>query len=230
MNYNECMVVPPDLQEKLQLAPPDEILLWVWNTFGELAVSSSSFQSQSVVLLYLIGKFVPKMPVYFLETGFHFPETLAFRDELTEKWGLNVVNITPEDYITKENLSELRLLDPDYCCLHAKVSPLQRALHGKQAWVTGIRRDQTSNRRDTPVITEQSGGLLKVAPLASWSRTDLRAYITENNLPAHPLEHKGYRSIGCEPCTVPVVNEYDERSGRWVSYSKTECGLHTLSI
>ncbi len=229
MNYNECMV-PPDLQEKLQLAPPDEILLWVWNTFGELAVSSSSFQSQSVVLLYLIGKFVPKMPVYFLETGFHFPETLAFRDELTEKWGLNVVNITPEDYITKENLSELRLLDPDYCCLHAKISPLQRALHGKQAWVTGIRRDQTSNRRDTPIITEQSGGLLKVAPLASWNRTDLRAYITEHNLPAHPLEHKGYRSIGCEPCTVPVVNEYDERSGRWVSYSKTECGLHTLSI
>jgi phosphoadenosine phosphosulfate reductase len=168
------------------------------------------------------------MPVLFLDTGFHFSETLAFRDEITKEWGINLINITPEDYITKENLSELRRIDPDYCCLHAKVSPLQRALHDKKAWVTGIRRDQTTARQDTPVISEQSGGLLKIAPLASWSRADVSAYISEHNLPVHPLEHQGYRSIGCAPCTVPVVNEYDERSGRWVTYSKTECGLHTL--
>ncbi len=222
------MLALDDLNQKFQLAPPEEILRWAWNTFGELAVSSSSFQSQSVALLHLIGRVVPEMPVLFLETGFHFPETLAFRDEIRKAWGINLVNITPEAYITKENLSELRRVDPDFCCLHAKVSPLQRALDGKKAWVTGIRRDQTLFRQNTPVVSEQTGGLLKLAPLANWSRAELLAYISDHHLPVHPLEQKGYRSIGCAPCTAPVVNEFDERSGRWVNHAKTECGLHTL--
>lgn len=219
-----------DLNTRFAKATPEDILRWSWDTFGELAVTTSSFQSQSVALLYMISRVVQQMPVLFIDTGFHFPETLAFRDELTLRWGLNLVNVVPEAYITRENLNELRSMDPDYCCLHAKVAPLQRALNGKKAWITGIRRDQTFHRQTIPVISETSGGMLKVMPLAAWSREEIKAYVTAHNLPAHPLKNAGYLSIGCAPCTVPVVNEYDERSGRWVSYAKTECGLHTTMI
>lgn len=207
---------------------PEEVLVWCWNTFGDLAVTTSSFQSQSVALLHMIGQVVPKMPVLFVDTGFHFPETLAFRDELIARWGLNLVNIGPEEYITLESLSELRSVDPDYCCLHAKVAPLQRALDGKKAWITGIRRDQTFARQNIPIFAETTGNMLKVMPLATWSREQVQEYIRRHDLPAHPLKNAGYLSIGCAPCTVPVVNEYDERSGRWVSHAKNECGLHTV--
>jgi len=219
-----------ELNLQFALASPAEILTWARQTFGEMAVASSSFQTQSLVLLHLIHLYTPKMPVLFLDTGFHFPETLAYRDEITQRWGLNLVNIMPEPYITRDNLSELRLIDPDYCCLHAKVAPLQRALADKKVWVTGIRRDQTLNRKKIPIVSESSGGLLKVMPLANWSGEQIKAYIQTHRFPAHPLKDAGYLSIGCAPCTVPVANEYDERSGRWISHTKTECGLHTLPI
>ncbi|HNB51848.1 MAG TPA: phosphoadenylyl-sulfate reductase [Anaerolineales bacterium] len=219
-----------DLNTRFATATPEDILRWCWDTFGELAVTTSSFQSQSVALLYMISQVVPHLPVLFIDTGFHFAETLAFRDELTHNWGLKLVNVVPEEYITRENLSELREMDPDYCCLHAKVAPLQRALNGKKAWITGIRRDQTFTRQHISIFAETSGGMLKVMPLATWSREEIKAYILAHNLPAHPLKNAGYLSIGCAPCTVPVVNEYDERSGRWVSYAKTECGLHTTMV
>ncbi|NUM48678.1 MAG: phosphoadenylyl-sulfate reductase [Anaerolineales bacterium] len=218
------------LNKRFAEAKPEEILLWCWESFGELAVTTSSFQSQSVALLYMISQVVPKMPVLFLDTGFHFPETLAFRDALTEQWGLKLVNIRPEAFITQENLTELRSIDPDYCCLHAKVAPLQRALADKKAWVTGIRREQTFQRQNIPCFMETTGGMLKVMPLASWTQAQLSNYIQTNHLPAHPLKNAGYLSIGCAPCTIPVVNEYDERSGRWSTYTKTECGLHTTML
>ncbi|GAB4581869.1 MAG: phosphoadenylyl-sulfate reductase [Anaerolineales bacterium] len=218
------------LNEQFSQATPEEILLWCWDTFGALAVATSSFQSQSVALLFMISQTAPEMPVLFLDTGFHFPETLAFRNDLTERWGLNLINVKPEAYITPANLTELRLIDPDYCCLHAKVAPLQRALEGKKAWVTGIRRDQTSARKAIPLFSETSGGMLKVMPLAQWSRDQVKSYLQMHQLPEHPLKNAGYLSIGCAPCTVPVVNEFDERSGRWIAHAKTECGLHTLPI
>jgi len=224
------MVSAEDLNTQFAQKHPEDILDWCWKTYGVLAVTSSSFQSQSVVLLHLISQATPKMPVLFLDTGFHFPETLAFRDQLANLWGLNLVNVEPEPYITTQNLIELRRTDPDYCCLHAKVAPLQRALSGKKVWVTGIRRDQTFQRKNIPIFSETLGGILKVMPLAAWSSDDIKAYILEHNLPQHPLKDAGYLSIGCAPCTVPVVNEYDERSGRWISHAKTECGLHTMPI
>jgi phosphoadenosine phosphosulfate reductase len=219
-----------ELNAQYAQASPEEILRWCWEAFRKLAVTTSSFQSQSVALLHMISRVVPHLPVLFLDTGFHFPETLAFRDDLTQRWGLNLVNVQPEAFITPENLTELRQLDPDYCCLHAKVAPLQRALSDKKAWITGIRRDQTFDRQSIPIFSETTGGLLKVMPLASWSREEVTAYILTHDLPAHPLKNAGYLSIGCAPCTAPVVNKYDERSGRWVSHAKTECGLHTMMV
>lgn len=216
------------LNDRFATASPEEVLAWCWDEFNNLAVTTSSFQSQSVALLYMISQVVPEMPVLFLDTGFHFPETLAFRDALTARWGLNLINVRPEEYITLENLSELRIVDPDYCCLHAKVAPLQRALEGKKAWITGIRRDQTFERKHISIFAETSGGLLKVMPMATWSREQVQEYIRAYNLPAHPLKNAGFLSIGCAPCTVAVVDEYDERSGRWVSHAKNECGLHTV--
>lgn len=211
------------LNPQLETLHPKDILLWAWETFQPRIVMTSSFQSQSVPLLHLIATHVPQMPVLFLDTGFHFEETLAFRDQLIREFGLNVQVIRSEEKRAGEPLYKR---DPDLCCYIHKVKPLQRALQGMDAWVSGIRRDQTPQRANTPVIARQPNGLYKVCPMVRWTRREVWQYIHDHNLPVHPLLEQGYLSIGCAPCTRPAVPGEDERAGRWAGHQKTECGLH----
>jgi phosphoadenosine phosphosulfate reductase len=220
------------LNEQIENLSAEEILLWTWETFGTDAIASSSFQTQSTPLLHMISQVCPKLPIIFIDTGFHFPETLVFRDQLQARYDLNVQIVHPE--IEKSQLFEkhgegLYRRDPELCCYINKVKPMKRALAGKRAWITGIRRDQTEHRENLSVFEMQDSGILKVHPLISWAKRDLWKYIETHDLPTHPLFSKGYQSIGCAPCTRPVIPGEDERSGRWAEIGKTECGLHTMN-
>jgi phosphoadenosine phosphosulfate reductase len=216
------------LNQRLEARTPQEILEWAWDSYGPNVAATSSFQSQSVPLLHMIAEVTPEMPVFFLDTGFHFPETLAFRDQLVKEWGLNVRVIKPDighDGFQRQ-YGDLYRTDPDMCCYINKVEPLRKARRELRGWISGIRRDQTEQRRDTPVIAPVSDGQVKICPMVRWTRRDVWQYISRHHLPTHPLMKEGYLSIGCAPCTRPVGEGEDERSGRWAGQNKTECGLH----
>lgn len=217
-----------ELNARLEGDTPESILMWAWETFGRNVAATSSFQSQSVPLLHIISQVVPDLPILFIDTGFHFPETLTFRDRLTQELGLNVKTLQSEPGQENFKLSqgELYHTNPDLCCFFNKVKPLQNAKRDLQAWVTGIRRDQTEDRAETPIIGIGQDGLYKICPMATWSQRDIWTYIDEHNLPAHPLLAQGYLSIGCAPCTRPVNDGEGIRDGRWAGQSKRECGLH----
>jgi len=206
-----------------------EILRWAWDNYGSEVAVSSSFQTQSVPLLHLIAQVCPAMPIIFLDTGFHFPETLTFRDELQERYQLNIRVVYPS--IDKGSLFRqygegLYRRDPDLCCYINKVEPMQRIINDYQAWVSGVRRDQTAHRASLNVFEQQANDLLRIHPMLDWTKKEVWRYIDEYQLPQHPLFSQGYSSIGCEPCTRPIHSEADERSGRWGGTRKTECGLH----
>lgn len=199
---------------------------------GELA-TVSSFGAESAVLLHIVAQVDPALPVLFLETGKHFPETLAYRDELAARLGLtNIVNLQPDpELLAKRDESGLRWsYDPDGCCEIRKVLPLAAALAGFDATLTGRKAFQSATRANLPrfeVDTSDAQGRLKINPLIDWSAEDLAAYIAEHDLPPHPLVEQGYPSIGCSPCTHKVAPGEDPRSGRWKGWDKTECGIHT---
>ncbi len=218
-----------DLNKRFEQTSAAEILAWAWRTFQPYIAVSSSFQTQSVPLLHLISQVCPEMLVIFLDTGFHFPETLAFRDELQARFQLNLIVVRPA--IEKRQLvarygEGLYRRDPDLCCYINKVEPMKRVTAGLYAWVSGLRRDQNGLRQSLPILEMESTGLLKIHPLLNWSKSQLWAYIDRHQLPLHPLFEKGYPSIGCAPCTRPVFSGEDERAGRWAGQTKAECGLH----
>lgn len=190
---------------------------------------SSSFQGQSLPLLHIVSRVAPRIPVIFLDTGFHFPETLAFRDRLVREWGLNlrVVRRTPEAGEDPRRYARLHAVDPDLCCRLNKVEPMQRALAGQTAWLSGIRRDQSPARASVRVVETAADGLVRVHPMAAWTAADVWRYVHQHALPDHPLVARGYLSVGCAPCTTPVQLGGSERDGRWAGRQKTECGLHT---
>ena len=192
----------------------------------------SSFGAESAVLLHLLADIDRNVPVLFLETGKHFAETLAYRDELAARLGLtNVINLTPDaDALAKRDETGLRWsYDPDGCCEIRKVQPLAKALAGFDATFTGRKGFQNAARAGLPRfeidLTDQAGRL-KVNPLADWSSDQIASYFTATGLPAHPLVAQGYPSIGCSPCTTMVAPGEDPRSGRWKGWDKTECGIH----
>lgn len=198
---------------------------------GRLAVVSS-FGAESAVLLHLIASIDPSVPVLFLETGKHFPETLAYRDELVARLGLTgLVNLTPDaEELAKRDESGLRWsYDPDGCCDIRKVKPLAKALAHFDATITGRKGFQSATRAGLPrfEIDETDGaGRLKINPLADWSADQIASYFEATGLPAHPLVAEGYPSIGCSPCTSKVAAGEDPRAGRWRGWDKTECGIH----
>jgi phosphoadenosine phosphosulfate reductase len=219
-----------NLNARFETTSPEEIIAWAAEHFMPAIAATSSFQTQSVALLHLVSRVRPDLPVIFLDTGYHFPETLAYRDQLVERFGLTLrvvrASLTHADSVRKYGHALYRR-DPDLCCYINKVEPMQRALHGLAAWITGIRRDQTATRASVQPVELLPDGRVKVNPLITWTRQDLWAYIHQHDLPAHPLFSQGYLSVGCAPCTAPVTDGADERSGRWVGTGKTECGLHT---
>ncbi len=190
--------------------------------------STSSFQTQSVPLLHIISQLEVPIPVFFIDTGFHFPETYAFRDELVERFGLKVLNLASKIPKIRQMGADEHFLyasNPDYCCHINKVEPLDTALERYDVWVAGLRRDQTNFRKQLDEVVVQPSGQLKFHPMLEWTGKMVYAYIREHNLPKHPLDLKGYVSIGCQPCTVCPSDELD-RNGRWFGSQKTECGIH----
>lgn len=198
---------------------------------GDVAVVSS-FGAESAVLLHLVAQVDPSIPVLFLETGKHFPETLAYRDQLAARLGLtNIVNLTPDaEELSRQDENGLRWsYDPDGCCEIRKVKPLAKALAGYDASITGRKAFQSSTRAHLPrfeIDGSDAQGRLKINPLIDWSSEDVAAYIAEHDLPPHPLVAEGYPSIGCSPCTSKVAAGEDPRAGRWRGWDKTECGIH----
>ena len=202
--------------------------LFADDMLGDAAIVSS-FGAESAVLLHLIGGICPDIPVLFLETGKHFPETLAYRDLLVQKIGLtNLQNIKPGPALLQQkDESGLRWsYDPDGCCDIRKVIPLRAALAGYDAQFSGRKAFQSATRANLPRF-EISDGRLKVNPLIDWDKDRIDAYIAEHDLPPHPLVAQGYPSIGCGPCTGKVAPGEDPRSGRWKGWDKVECGIHT---
>ena len=191
--------------------------------------ASSSFQTHSLPMLHILGRSVADLPVYFIQTGFHFPETLAFRDKVAKEFDLTLKNI--ESHVPKSQQRNAQgnlyfTSDPDYCCFLNKTQPMQPLLAQFDVWVNGVRADQNANRKNLNSIENTPQGGMRYHPMLDWSRKEIWEYITEMNLPRHPLDNQGYMSIGCEPCTLkPTLGE--ERDGRWLGQSKTECGLHT---
>ena len=218
------------LSEDMEGWTPEEILRWAIGEFAPSIAMSSSFQTQSLPLLHMTRRILPEIRVFFLDTGYHFWDSLMFRERLTREWDLNVVNLTRDptwEVFRRRFGRELPLVDPNLCCFIHKVQPMQKALQGVRAWITGIRRDQTSTRARAHILEVQVDGLIKVNPLLNWNRTHIAAYAMLYELPEHPLLEKGYASIGCAPCTRPIREGEDERAGRWAGVGKTECGLHT---
>ncbi len=216
------------INERLAARPPEAILRWATETFGPDVVASSSFQTQSVPLLHMISRACPGLPVLFLDTGFHFPETISFRDQLVKAFGirLRVLQCRIARDAFMRCYGTLYRSDPDLCCYLNRVEPLARALAGQQAWIAGIRRDQTRVRRETRILELGGDRIYKISPLAAWTGVDVDDYIRRHGLPVHPLTHQGYASIGCKPCTRAVAADVDPRAGRWADTIKTECGIH----
>ena len=192
--------------------------------------TTSSFQTHSMVLLHILSNIDKSIPVYFIHTGYHFPETLAYRDIITKRFELNLINVfSTTSKINQRDVNQ-RLLyasDPDLCCHLNKVAPLEPILAAHDIWINGVRADQGAVRKSFEIEQKAKFGTIRFHPMLNWNGKMIYDYIRENNIPKHPLEEKGYFSIGCEPCTRKVEVEEGGRGGRWFGLKKSECGLNT---
>ncbi|MBI3166070.1 MAG: phosphoadenylyl-sulfate reductase [Chloroflexi bacterium] len=218
------------LSQEFETKTPQEIVQWAVGEYSPNLAMSSSFQTQSMPLLHIVSQTGRDVTVFFLDTGYHFWETLMFREQIALEWNLNVFDLRRDprwDVFVLQNIRKLPVDDPNLCCYLHKVQPMQKGLQGVKAWISGIRRDQTETRAHAKILELQDDGLLKVNPLLNWKKTDVENYMKDHALPSHPLLEKGYRSVGCAPCTIAIGADDDERAGRWAGRGKTECGLHT---
>jgi phosphoadenosine phosphosulfate reductase len=204
-----------------------EILGWAHDEFGSRLVVASSMAD--TVLIHLAEQVAPGIDVIFLDTGYHFVETIGTRDAVKLVHNVNVINVTPEQTVAEQDAAwgnDLFARNPDQCCALRKVAPLGRALEPYAAWATGLRRADSPERAATPVVSwDAKRKLIRVAPIAAWTDADVARYIELNSLMINPLLEDGYTSIGCEPCTSRASQD-DPRAGRWAGYAKTECGIH----
>ncbi len=213
---------------ELELAPAENIIEWAVATFGERFCVTSSMGD--AVLAHLATKVAPGLDVVFLDTGYHFAETIGTRDAVEATLPVNLITITPVQSVAEQDATygkDLYKTDPDLCCKLRKVEPLADSLAGYDAWATGLRRAETHDRVIAPVVGwDARKGKVKVSPLARWSDEQFESYIVENGVLVNPLIYDNYPSIGCWPCTRRVAPGDDARSGRWAGTTKTECGLH----
>ncbi|MGQ9847341.1 MAG: phosphoadenylyl-sulfate reductase [Bacteroidales bacterium] len=192
--------------------------------------ATSSFQTQSVVLLHIISRIDNTIPIYFINTGYLFPETITYKDELVRLLNLNVIDLKPQVPKILQRDSRGNLLfatDPDFCCYLNKIQPLDSVLADYDVWINGVRADQSKVRAELFEEDFAPHNVIRFHPLLDWTKQMIYQYIREHNLPRHPLDEKGYVSIGCEPCTAKISLDDDERAGRWKGMKKKECGLHT---
>ena len=207
------------ISERFETAPASAVIRWAVETFGGSMALAASFED--IVLIDLATKVAPGIEVIFLDTEAHFPETLSFVEEVRARYGLNLTVTKPSPDAGAHPCGT------EQCCQFRKVEPLRRALAGRRAWLTSLKRTDGPTRADAPIVSwDASFGLVKVNPLATWTDDDIASYLADHGLPVHPLVPKGYRSIGCAPTTRPVAQGEDPRAGRWSGLDKSECGLH----
>ncbi|MBK0868262.1 MAG: phosphoadenylyl-sulfate reductase [Saccharopolyspora sp.] len=224
----ELRALVDEAAPRLAEASAEQALRWAAETFGDGLIVASNMQD--ALLVDLAAKAKPGVDVLFLETGYHFAETLGTRDAVQQIYDVNIVNAQAEQSVAEQDATEgpkLHDRDPGRCCFLRKVVPLRNTLARYEAWVTGVRRVEAPTRANTPIVTwDDRNNIVKINPIAAWSDADVDAYIAEHGVLVNPLVPAGYPSIGCAPCTAKPAPGADPRSGRWAGSSKTECGLH----
>lgn len=234
------LIPTPELLEELrqksaelESASPQEILAWASQRFAPRFTMATAFGPEGMVILHMLSEVAPKTPVFNLDTGYQFKETLELRDKVAERYGIEVELKRPDTTVEefeRQNGGPLYKTNPDRCCFVRKVQVLEKAVLGMHAWASAIRRDQSPDRANAPIVGwDKKFGLAKISPLANWTKKQVWSFISEHNVPYNPLHDEGYTSIGCWPCTRAVMIGEDERAGRWSGFAKTECGLHSLS-
>jgi phosphoadenosine phosphosulfate reductase len=236
----------PSLQDRDELrrkadefegAPLRDILAWAWDTYGERAAIGTSFQGAGLVAMHTAYANGFRFPVFTIDTGLLFPETLALKSEIEQRLGITIESLHPEQTVEQQDAElgpELWKSKPDLCCSLRKVIPLQKKLATLDVWITGLRRQQNETRESTRIVelyhfdVLRDRYIIKMNPMAGWTRDEVQSYIQKHNLPVNALAAQGYRSIGCQPCTRPVAEGESERAGRWTGFDKSECGIHTF--
>jgi phosphoadenosine phosphosulfate reductase len=225
------------LNERFAEAPTEEVLSWAWERFGARAAIGTSFQGAGLAMMHLAMKAGLRFPVFTLDTGLLFPETVELKRRLEDFFGFKIESVVPDLTVEQQEDAqgpELWNREPDLCCTMRKVLPLQSKLAGLDCWITGLRRQQSQSRADIGMIElyvfDESAGrdIVKLNPMAEWKREDIWKYIQDQRIPYNPLHDQGYRSIGCAPCTRKTGSAEAERAGRWTGFNKVECGIHTF--
>ncbi len=216
---------------RLESASPQDILRWAIDRFQPRLTMATAFGPEGMVLIHMLAELAPQTPVFNLDTGYQFAETLELRERVAQRYGIEVELKRPE--LTVEQYEALHggplyRTDPDRCCFDRKIRVLHKAVRGMHAWASAIRRDQSPDRARTAIVGwDRKFSLVKVSPLANWTKKDVWDLIVSQDIPYNPLHDQGYPSIGCQPCTRSILCGEDERAGRWSGFAKTECGLHT---
>jgi phosphoadenosine phosphosulfate reductase len=234
------MLSPAELQalnQRFSEAPTHKILAWAWERFGTRAAIGTSFQGAGLVMMHLAREHGIPLPVFTLDTNLLFPETIELKSRLEAFFGCRIESVQPDLSLDQQEEAqgpELWKRDPDLCCTLRKVLPLRDKLSGLDCWITGLRRQQSDSRAQTRIVElyvfdeAARRDIVKLNPMANWSREAVWQYLREHRIPYNPLADRGYRSIGCQPCTRMTANGEGERAGRWTGFNKAECGIHTF--
>lgn len=219
---------------RLETATPEEIIAWSVENYTPYLTMATAFGPEGCVILAMLAKIAPETYVFNLDTGYQFQETLDLRDRIADKYGIEVDLLQPDLSVPEYEAlhgGPLYKTNPNQCCFDRKIKTLQKASEVMHAWMSGIRRDQSADRAQAKVVGwDKKFGLVKISPLANWTKQDVWKRITDESIPYNPLHDQGFPSIGCWPCTRAVgAGETDERAGRWSGMKKTECGLHSIS-
>jgi len=234
------MITPKDaaaLNERFSGATTEDILRWAWERFGKRAAIGTSFQGAGLVMMDVAKQAGLNFPVFTLDTGLLFPETLELKRKLEDFFSFQIESLTPDLSVEQQAEAlgpELWKRDPDLCCTTRKVVPLQGKLAELDCWITGLRRQQSDSRADVGIVEvyvfDEAEGrdIVKLNPMADWTREAVWNHIRDQKIPYNPLHDRGYRSIGCQPCTSKTASGENERAGRWTGFNKVECGIHTF--
>jgi len=213
---------------------PQEVLRWTVERFFPRLTMATAFGAEGCCIIHMLAEIEPRVRIFNLETGYQFAETLAMRERIRDRYGMDVEWVRPETTVEeyeKEHGGPLYVIRSDQCCHDRKIVPLRRSLVGYDAWISSIRKDQTEHRAKAGVVHwDRKFELTKVNPLLTWTKKDVWSFVMKHGIPYNPLHDQNYPSIGCWPCTRPVANGEDERAGRWAGTVKKECGLHVVEV
>ncbi len=220
-----------EVSAELETCTPQEILRWAVREYHPRLTMATAFGAEGCAIIAMLSEIQPDVRIFNLDTGYQFAETLELRERIKDRYGIEVELVRARESVEEMEArfgGPIYNRQPDLCCHIRKIEPLKEAIQGYDAWISAIRRDQTPDRRRAGIVEwDQKFGLVKVNPLANWTKRDVWRYITDNDVPYNPLHDQGFPSIGCWPCTRSVAAGQDDRAGRWAGFAKLECGLHT---